>query len=260
MSLLAVCAWLLASAASAMPDQQACPKGWVRVTTRDPNEPFHCRRQMDPSTPFIEMTPEYKVKRCPKGFRPIDTPGEMQRFRCVADDTKPSGDPDTLQIEGPKKQEKASSSASAPAVLEYVRYTMPNIMQFEYPKGWQMTDGWSDEVPTLYIEYDTGRQGKQPTIVVTKYAQGQEGWVDLDTAVSQEKEYQNAKELPSIVVGGRPARVTTVERQSRSAYVAVAREEYYLLSYSGPEDLFSVYEPAFKRLTSTFRVSRRAAK
>ncbi len=249
---------VLAALASAQTDFQACPPGWVRVPTRDRNEPFHCRRDMDPSTPFIEMTPNFKIPHCPQGFSPVRTPGELERYRCVMDSPKKTAEPDLSPVlvdKAPPKVDKGGGPP--PAVLEYLQYTMRDVLQFDYPKSWHLTDAWSDEVPTLYIEYDTGRQGKQPTLVITKYANGQEGWVDMETAIAQEKEFQNAKELAATKVGGLPARVTVVAKETRSVYVNAGKEAYYVISYTAPEDLFPSYEPAFRRLTDTFRLSRR---
>lgn len=247
--------------AAAQPDRQACPPGWSRVPTREHNEPFHCRRQMDPSTPFIEMTPNYRIPHCPQGYSPIKTPGELQRFRCVRDAPRPTGEPLVPPALTGKSNPKARQDGRLPsaAVLDYTPYQMSGVMAFDYPKDWHLTDAWRDEVPTVYIEYDTGRQGRQPTLVVTRYAKGQEGWVDLETAVAQEKEFQNSKELPSSRVAGLRARMTAVASESRAAYVDVGKEEYYVLSYSAPEDLFTVFEPAYKRLLASFRLSRRAA-
>jgi hypothetical protein len=251
---------LSAPARAEMRERQPCPEGWVRVPTRDPNEPFHCRRQMDPSTPFIEMKANYKVAHCPQGFTPLATPGEMQRFRCVKDAPKNTGDPEAAPVlTAPERRDSRKEAGSAaPAVLEYTGYQMQGVMQFDTPKDWHLTDAWHDDVPTLYIEYDTGRQGKQPTLVITKYARGQEGWQDMDTAIAQEKEFQNSKEGAPTRVSGLPARATFVAKESRSVYVDAGKDEYYQLSYAASEDLFPVFEPAFKRLVSSFRLSRRA--
>lgn len=262
-------AWLFAGLALAasrpvsaeMADRQACPAGWERVPTRNEDEPFHCRKEADPDEPFIEMTPDFKIAHCPPGSTPVETPGELQRFRCAADKPKPDADPDLAPVfqDAPPRGAKGGGKKDAlPApALEYVERAMPGVMRFDYPKGWHLTDAWNDSVPTLYIEYDTGRDGKQPTLVITKYAKGQEGWVDLDTAVSQEKQFQNAKELKPTTIDGLPARLTTVDKESRAAYVGVDLEDYYVLSYTAPEDLFAAYEPAFRRLTASFRLSRK---
>lgn len=267
------------------PDAQACPEGTERVATNRAYEPWKCVRKMDASTPFINMKPTFKMRTCPKGSHPVETPGlgTGKRYRCVMDgpgempdpDADPSlpGTPQRTAARGSAPSQPASGNAlpagaGAPeqvyvppknlkqTPLEYTRYTVRGQFQVDFPKGWHVQDAWEDEVPTFYCEFDTGRQGKQLQLVITKVAKGQEAWVDMATAVARDKEWQNAAEGPASKVGGFPARETYVAKSSRTTYVAYDDFGYYSLSYSGPEDLFAIYEPTYRRMLQSFKLSK----
>ena len=268
---LAACA-LFAGAAAAQDtfndrDAQTCPAGTVRVPTNSVYEPFHCVKQMDADTPFIRMTPLYKTRACPKGSHAVDTPGlgQHRRYRCVMDGPRASAQPDALGALSPagaRRRRRGKAPAPAAGVpgfkapRAYTRYTVRGQFQLDAPTGWHISDGWDDEVPTFYIELDTGRQGKQVTLVVSKNWKGQEGYLDEDAAVAREKDWQNARERAPGRVGGFPARFTEIARGAETAYVATGEDSYYILSYTAPDDLFSTFEPAYRRLLDSFRVSR----
>lgn len=279
-----VLALLAAPAAADNPDAQECPEGTVRVATNRLYEPFKCVRKMDPGSPFINMKPTFKMRQCPKGSHPVETPGlgGAKRYRCVMDGPGDTPDPEAEPVSLPGAAPRAvrsrgpidsvgsvPSQAPAPAQVyepprdlnrtptDYTRYTVRGQFQVDFPKGWHVQDAWQDEVPTFYCEFDTGRQGKQLQLVITRIAKGQEAWVDLPTAVSRDKEWQNAAEGRPSKVGGFPARETYVAKSFRTTYVAHDDFSYYTLSYSAPEDLYSVYEPAYRRMLQSFRLSKK---
>lgn len=259
------------------PDAQACPEGTVRVATNRSYEPWKCVRQMDAATPFINMKPTFKMRKCPKGAHAVETPGlgAAKRYRCVMDGPGEMPEPDA-DPSLPGAPQRTASAAAAPAPrapstpeqvyvppknlkqtpLEYTRYTVRGQFQVDFPKGWHVQDAWEDEVPTFYCEFDTGRQGKQLQLVITKLVKGQEAWVDMATAVARDKEWQNAAEGPASKVGGFPARETYVAKSSRTTYVAFDDHGYYSLSFSSPEDLFPIYEPTYRRMLQSFKLSK----
>lgn len=246
-------------------DAQECPAGTVRIATNRVYEPFKCVKQLDTSTPFINMKSTFKIRECPRGSRPVETPGlgTGRRYRCVMDGPAETADPQadpSLAPEDPAHPQAAAAPPGAPAAFRppeaYLRFTVRSQFQVELPKGWHVHDGWTDEVPTFYGEFDTGRNGKQLQLVIAKQVKGQEGWVDLDTAVARDKEWQNAAESRPSRVAGFPARETYVSKASRTTYVAYDGYGYYTLSYSAPEDLFSVYEPAYRRMLESFTLSK----
>lgn len=278
LALAAACLLAALSARAANDDQQGCPEGTVRVATNRVNEPFKCVRQMDPATPFINMRPTFKLRECPRGSHPVETPGlgSGRRYRCVMDGpgemADPSADPALPGSVAPARAPAAGISpdagrggapprADAPsAPVSFTRYTVRTQFQVDFPKGWHVHDGWQDEVPTFYSELDTGRNGKQLQLVVSRVSRGQEGWVDLATAVSRDKEWQNADEAKPSRVAGFPARETFVAKSSRTTYVAYADDGYFTLSYSAPDDLFDLYLPAYRRMVTSFKVSKSGLK
>ena len=119
-----------------------------------------------------------------------------------------------------------------------------------------MVDGWTDAVPTLYFEYDTGRQGKQVTLVISRITKDQDDFEEMETAIEHEKEYQNSADGGKGTVGTFPAKFTYLTNTSRTAYVSISREQYFTISYSAPEDLFKTYMPVYKRLLQSFKVGK----
>ena len=247
-------------------DALECPKGTRRVATNMRVEPFKCvsdAEALRAGQPFIPMTPSFKIgPKCPKGFQAEPTPGQLSRFRCVLKKSLggPS-EPDALTPTGePPAKEKAPPAAGGfRAPSRYARYEVKGTLQFEHPLGWHIEDGWADEVPTVYVEYDTQRQGRQVTLVISKIARGQVGFEEMDTAITKEIEYQNSVDAGSGRVGGFPARFTRLASQTRTAYVRISENSYYTATYSAPDDLFKTFEPVFERLLSSLRFARQSS-
>jgi hypothetical protein len=238
-----------------------CPEGQVRVPTDNPVEPFHCKPQNEANPPFVKMTPKFKILRCPKGFEAQETPGEQTRSRCVPV-KRADAEPDLAPVLVPGKKPAGAKAKTAapgdfPLPVEYLRYTIKDQIQFEYPGEWHVVNGWSDEVPSIYIEFDTGRQGRQVTLAISKLVNGQNGWTDAESAMAQEKQMQNADETGHGRVGGFPAKFTAVAGATKTAYILVSFDEYYTLNYSAPEDLFNRFAPVYDRLLRTFKIAKK---
>ena len=82
----------------------------------------------------------------------------------------------------------------------------------------------------------------------------QAGYEALAEAIAKEKQYQGARETAAKRVAGLRARQTLVPGESRSAYADAGGGTYYVLTYSAPQELFKVFEPAFERLLSSARL------
>lgn len=237
----------------------SCPPGTSRLATDDPLEPFRCVAAGEEARPFLPKMGSFRSPpQCPKGTVPVATPGQIQRYRCAA---KPRSVEEPELAPKPARETSPRLAARGASPLEssggFQRYDVRGEFEVDYPKGWHVTDGWKDEIPTLYFELDTGRQGKQVTLVVSKIVKGQYGYLDLETAIAKEKEWQNAVEKPVEKIGGLPARLLSVSHESLSGYVRLGPDAYYTLTYSAPEDLFETFEPAYQRMLDSFRTLRR---
>ncbi|MBI5629392.1 MAG: hypothetical protein HY921_00755 [Elusimicrobia bacterium] len=213
-----------------------CPRGSTRMVTDDPLEPFRC-------------VPDEELPDAGKPYFP-----KMGSFKSlpVAPKLRPSLEP---SVAAPLPARTKRAGAHAAQALKYERYQISEL-SFDYPRGWSMTDGWDDELPTLYIQHDTGAQGRQVVLTISRAQIGQYGYLDLDTAVAKERRWQKAREGQRGRAAGLPARFTMVSGQSRSAYLDAGEGRYYILSYSAPEALFETFEPAFDRMLSSLRLAR----
>jgi hypothetical protein len=208
---------------------------------------------------------------CPSGSKQVRLPGQVS-VHCVMDQgSAPDAQaPGSFQAFAPARGSELAapggvigaprSVAAAPAAEPSGRAGYAHIMRAgiaaDIPKDWHLIDAWKDETPTLYLEQGAQREGKQVTMVVSKIAPGQEGYVDMPTAISREKQWQEAKDGGSIKVGGVAARLTYVPHESRTAYVPTGRGTYYTLIYSAPDTLYDGYKPAFDRLLASFQAAR----
>ena len=264
--------WLLVALLGpvcAQPNQppEDCPSGFERVTTNNPNEPFHCKQMQLSQPSFIPMIPKHKLKvSCPPGYEAKRTPGELERWRCIPTRRPDSVDPDLAPVLLPPSkagQSSAEKTTQAPegfsAPADYERYTIKDQVQFDYPQDWHLVEGWHDEVPTLYFEYDTGRQGKQIALVISRITKDQAAFEDMDSAIAHEKEYQNSADAGKGTVGTFPAKFTKLANTSRTAYVKISNTDYFTINYSAPEDLFKTYLPVYQRLLKSFKIGNALA-
>lgn len=244
-ALLPLLAGFFPARASAAADPIECPKGTHRTMTDNPYDPFRCatpaqEREADAKKQFGGFKEEPK---CPQGTRPVATPGGLQAYRCVSARPR-SGEPEV----------PALHAGPAPSPLQsYRRYAVESELAVDIPKTWHVTDGWRDEVPTLYLELATGKEGRQVTMVVSKIAVGQPDFMNMGAAIKKEKEWQKAKDGGRGKVGGLPARFTYVPKESRTAYVKRDAGTYYTIAYSAPASSYDVYKPAYDRLLKSFR-------
>ena len=188
--------------------------------------------------PFIEMRQPMLGAGCPQGTRRIETGGPL-KFRCVTIKPKSKSAPDPARGLGIYKPHRVGA------------------LRLDIPRGWHVTEAWSDEVPTLYVEYETGKPGKQVTLVVSRFEPSQPGYEDMQKAIAKEKEYQGAQEGAGRRVGGLPGRHTMVIKESRAAYVDAGGGIYYVLAYSAPQRLFEAFEPTYERLMTSFLAGER---
>lgn len=285
---------LLLAALPATAVELDCPLGQTRVQTENPYEPFKCvdKAQKAHGLKGIVGPKGFGVRpKCPRGSRPVMTPGKMQAYRCVMSQETPA-EPDLKPaLEGngfspyltpekstlqpvkagscPPGQKKVRTDDpleptrcvdAKPKKTEvqagaFRRYTIPGEISFDYPKAWHLTDGWRDEPPTVYVVFDPGRGGgKQVTLVVTRLEQGQPGFQDMRSAMIKEKEWQGAQDGGEASAAGLQGRFLQVPGESKTAYLASGDDRYFTLSFSSPAELYGSYEPVYQRLLKTFRL------
>lgn len=284
-----------------------CPPGSHPVTLSDPHDPFKCavsgiklvapKGACPPGHQAVpaghESEQGYECEKvqgfksgptCPRGYKPLPTPGQLRPFRCEPDPSQkePAADPDFGVDDGrskartpqplkcgpgtekratenpfnpfecvPKDKEKALPKA--PRNSDYRRYRMPGELSFEYPRDWSLTDAWRDETPTFFLQLDLKRDGRPVMINLTRQREGTPGFVELKTALWREKEWHEAKDVKGPDVSALMTTHLAVEGESRSAFVKVP-DGYFTLSYGAPADLFERYLPVYERLLKTFRV------
>ena len=240
---------LLLAAANAAETPAECPEGTHRAITGDPYQPFECVKE-DVKKGFgaVAGPQGFKARpKCPRGTRAVASTDGLQRYRCVrvlAGKT----DPDLLPMAQPARVLGEDS---------YRLYTVPAEMSFEYPLVLQPRDGWKEEVPTLSFTFDDGSPGKPVMITITKVGPTQPAFIDLDTAVGKDKEWQNAKDGGSMRVAGIQARLTVVAGESQTAYVPLAAGAYYAIVYSAPVESYGAHLGSFHRLLKTMKLTRR---
>ncbi|MBI3300185.1 MAG: hypothetical protein HYZ75_18615 [Elusimicrobia bacterium] len=291
-------------------DGEDCPPGTRPVTTVEADSPFKCAlnsvvltapRGVCPpghlSVPSEDRSKEYACEKtgkgfmggpsCPKGSRPVPTPGAMQSFKCVSG--PPAGDPSpeaTPAFEAPpvKTRSQAAAEAGAPAKggvcpkgtrrvvtenpfspvqcvprddgspkrLSYKAFRRAGALAFEYPAGWNLTDGWSDAEPAVYVMLDRGRDGRPVSLSVTRARRATSGFVDMETRIWQEEDWHSAKELGRTRNAGSLTVRLEAPGEGRLTLVG-APDGYFALAYGAPAELFARYLPAFERLEKTFR-------
>lgn len=282
---------LLSPAAKAQETPSECPRGTHRVSTNDPYHPFDCVKA-DAKKGFGSITGPQGFKarpKCPRGTHAAASNDGMQRYRCVRtqaggaepDISAPQGpdasaftpgqeDPDPLTRGCPagtrkvrtKNPQEPFQCAPLPRREEplradsYRRYTVAAEMSFDYPRTLQPRDGWKEEVPALSFTLDDGSPGKPVMITITKVHPSQPTYIDLDAAVSKDKEWQNAKDGGSVPVAGVKARITFVSGESKTAYIPLTGGAYYAIAYSAPVESYDLYLGAFDRLMKTMKITR----
>lgn len=293
--------WACALTEKRARDWVNCPPGSHSVTTTDPYNPFRCvledvvlraPRGLCPSghraVPSADPQKDYECEKvsggfaggpsCPRGTRPVATPGQLQPFRCFADEKAkaavPTAEP-VFRKTGPKPRSETPpktcpkgmslektedpfapvqcvpKGAPARAPTRFRRFEKKNEMAFQYPEGWDVTDGWTDEVPTVYFMLLVGRQGKPVSLTVTRQRKGSPSYQDLRAMIDRDKEWHKAVESEGAPIDGLRAAHLAVEKESDTAYVDTG-DGYFVLSYSAPPDLYATYEPAYRRLLKSF--------
>lgn len=267
---------LLPAAARA---QGECPAGSQPVASGDPTHPLRCQK----TAGGVGGLRGFKEKlRCPPGFKAEETPNSMQKFHCVADasaetDLRPAVNTPAPQAtlrpsafgsrcpSGTVPSEDAAGALqclpkappvkAAPGPGSYKHFRAGTDVEFDYPRDWQVSDGWEDESPTIYIVRDTGQAGKKVSLLVTENKRGQPGYLDMKDAIARDKEMQSAMEGGSGTVAGKYAHFLYVPKESHTAYVQAGPDLYYTLVFSAPESLNKTYKPAYDRLLKSFRIA-----
>lgn len=281
-------ALLVSSEGNAQGDDLECPDGQERVSTDNPYTPFKCQPKGAPGSLLSTVggAKGFKTRpRCPVGFHPLMTPNKLQPYKCVKKAPGGGAEPDLdtlaspagpapergVTIGAPKgakgcpegtkrvrmKDDPFDPWRCVPVSLSqpksWRKYTIPGELALEFPRDWHLTDGWKDEVPTLYMLHDGGGAQKV-TLSVTKLDAVQDGFEPLDKHLVKEREWQGAKDLGKYSVDGKAARMTEISEQGRTAYLPVSPSRYYSLSYSAPPELYKSYLPVYERLLKSFKL------
>jgi hypothetical protein len=284
---------LLAGAASAGEAPGECPPGTHRALTDNPYEAFKCVKE-DAKKGFSAVTGPTGFKtrpKCPRGTRAAVSTDGLQTYRCVrvmAGETEPDlapitadgdlpametgqDDDDPLARGCPKGKRKVRTNdplnpfqcvtqATRMARLgdeSYRRYSIPAELSFDYPKTLQPRDGWKEDVPTLSFTLDDGSPGKPVTFTITKIMSSQPTYIDIDAAITKDKEWQNAADGGHVPVAGVRAQITFVAGESKTAYVPLSRDAYYTVVYSAPVEAYEAYLAAFNRMLKSMKIVRR---
>ena len=220
-----------------------CPNGLV-ASFEGPSRRMRCvpERKADPDKDEAEAAPAPPApaapearpasRACPPGTRRVATEDLFEPAKCVS------------AAEGPAPRLDAR---------RFQHYEVPGELRFEYPQDWHVSDAWKDDVPSIYIEPGTRRDGKPVMLTISRYRAGASGYVDMEVAIRREMEWHGAKSGGKGDVAGLPARHLEIPGEGRLAYLRTA-DGYFLLSFSAPEDLFKAYLPAYARLLKSFRV------
>ncbi|MBI4349686.1 MAG: hypothetical protein HY553_22815 [Elusimicrobia bacterium] len=218
-------------AAAPVVESARCPKGHQAEYGRHLKKGFRCVPLRKEAKRLEEAAPPPRAAGCPAGTRRVRTEDPFEPVKCVPD-----------------------ASAPGPAVLgPWARYEIPGQLVFEYPEGWNVTDAWKDEVPTLFVRPDLDRDGKPVTLTVSRYRARGSARAEMDAAIRQEVEWHGAKDGGKGSVAGLPARFLEVPKETKLAYLLGA-EGYLVLAYTAPEDLYRAYAPAYARLLKSLRV------
>lgn len=253
-----------------------CPPGETAVPSTDPERPYAC----EPMGRGFQGGP-----RCPKGTRPVPTPGALQAFKCTAEpkgaDPAPAARPDFAPPPGkakPAAKPPVAKGGACPkgtrrvvtenpfepvqclpeeedadAPLTYRPFKVPGAVSFDLPRGWRVTDGWKDAEPAVYAMADRGRDGRPVSLTVTRHRRGQAGYADLETRIWQEEDWHSAKEVGRTRDGARLSVHLEAPGESRLTLVT-AEDGYFAIAYGAPGGLYERYLPAFERLVKTFKV------
>lgn len=253
------------------PPRVLCPPGEQAFPSSEPDKEFECRK-----TPVGFTT----GPNCPKGTRPVPTPGQLRPFRCFADEkpapSEPSAEPafpagkpkvrsrkivkdcpkgmTLIKTEDPFEPVRCEGPSSKPSrIAGYSHYHVPAEVSFDYPKGWHLTDAWGDEVPSAYLQHSAGRNGKPVSLMVTRQRHGTPSFQGLSESIEREKQWHKAEETGRGKVSGFDAVFLGVPKESDTAFIDTG-DGYFVLSYSAPPELYETYLPAYRRLVKSLRV------
>jgi hypothetical protein len=280
---------LFISKGVAQPEELDCPEGEQRVSTDNPYAPFKCQVQGAPGSLLstVGSGRGFKTRpRCPSGFHPVMTPNKLQPYRCVKKAPGGGAEPDLdtlaapaaeqfsgrgVTIGAPKGPKECPEGTKRVKIQDdpfdpwrcvdaglslpkaWRKYTIPGELGLEFPRDWHLTDGWKDEVPTLYILHDGGGAQKV-TLSVTRFDASQDAFEPLDKHLVKEREWQGARDLGKYSVSGKAARMTEIPEQGRTAYLPISTSRYYSFSYSAPPELYKSYLPVYERLLKSFKL------
>lgn len=282
-----------------------CPAGTTSVTTSEASSPFKCARvdvtlttprgicpPGETAVPSPDVEKPYACEpvgksflggpRCPKGTRPVPTPGALQSFKCTAEPKAADPIPAAGDAAAPRKASPDPKGTKSPVTcgpgtrrvvtenpfepvqclpdekadsspLAYRPYRVAGAASFDVPRGWNLNDAWKDAEPAVYIMADRGRDGRPVSLTVSRLRRGQPGYVDLETRIWQEEDWRSAKEIGRSREGGRL--IVHLESAGESRLTLMTMPDgYFAVSYGAPPELYPRYLPAFERLVKSFRV------
>lgn len=269
-----------------LPPRGICPPGHQPIPTADPDKEYDCEK----------VGKGFKGgPRCPRGTRPLPTPGALRPFRCVpgssARESEPSATPNfrkrKKRSRGKKGTRKKGKSVpkdgkcpkgmrklytenpfepvqcvrkapKRPKRLRYKKYRVGGELSFQYPDGWDLEDAWRDEEPAIYLLLDTKRDGRPVSLSIAKHLRGSEDFLSLESRIWQEKDWHGARETGRKKVASRPTVHMSVSGHSEMAFVDIYNG-YLVVSFTAPEDLYDSYLPAYRRMLDSLRLHKREA-
>lgn len=287
-------------------DGIGCPKGYQPVTTTNQYDPFKCaivgvelRSPRGVCPPGHKVIPTSNPKRdydcekvrkgfrggprCPRGTRPMPTPGALKPFRCVrrskASEIEPYAVPD-FGSRRTKKKPKAvkpgkkgcpkgttlvrtenpfdpvqcvSKKLTKLKKASYTRFRIKGRLTFQYPKAWNLTNAWDDdEIPTIYLASSSGGAQRPISLTVSLQRRGTPSYTEMKTMIRREKEWHGAQVVGEGTLRGLPATYLLTEGETKTAFLEVP-DGYYMITYNAPLRLFQQYVPAYEKLLKSFR-------
>ena len=125
-------------------------------------------------------------------------------------------------------------------------------MSFDIPRGWHLTNAWKDEIPSVYILTDSGREGRPVSLSISRQRRNSPAFEDMNVMIRREKEWHGAEVTGRGKVGGLAALFMELPSESKTAFVETG-DGYYVISYNAPKEAYKQHLNAYEKVLKTFK-------